>query len=155
MDQLAAPEGNAEAHEAERDLSLALFEVAANALGLIVLAWQLDDELVCFSNGWAQRAHGVERLTYLDSMEARALIHPNDHAELDAAISRSLDKSHPIVDTSFRLRMPSGWLPVRARCRATAFDEGGRITRIVAMLTEENEADAIRLMQKRGQSDTL
>jgi hypothetical protein len=155
MDGLGAGEEDAQAHEAERDLSLALFEVAAKALDLIVLVWQLDDDLVCFSSGWARRAHGVERLTYLDSMAVRALIHPNDHAELDAAIGRSLDKSHAIVDTSFRLRMPSGWLPVRARCRATAFDEGGRITRIVAMLTEENEAEAIRLMQKRGQNDAF
>ena len=143
MDRPGVGEEDAEAYGAERDLSLALFEVAANALNLIVMIWQLDDDLICFSSGWARRVHGVERLTYLDSMEVRALIHPNDHAELDAAISRSLDKSHTIVTTRFRIRMPSGWLPVRARCRATAFDEGGRITRIVVMLTEENEAESI------------
>jgi len=151
MDGLTSGEEDAQAHKAERDLSLALFELAANALDLIVLVWQLDDDLVCFSSRWAQHAHGVERLTYLDSMEVRALIHPNDHAELDAAISRCLDRGHAIVNTSFRIRMPSGWLPVRARCRATTFDEGGRVTRIVALLTEEKEVDAIRLLQKRGE----
>jgi hypothetical protein len=155
MDGLASGEEDAQAHGAERDLSLALFELAADALDLIVMVWQLDDDLVCFSSRWAQRAHGVERLTYLDSMEARALIHPNDHVELDAAISRALDRGHTIVNTRFRMRIPSGWLPVRARCRATTFDEGGRVTRIVAMLAVENEADAIRLVQERDSRDAL
>ena len=50
--------------------------------------------------------------------------------------------------------MPSGWLPVRARLRAMAFDEGGRVTRIVAMLTEARDADA-RLPQQREQRDAL
>lgn len=155
MDGLASGEEIAQAHEAERDLSLALFELAADALDLIVMVWQLDDDLVCFSSRWAQRAHGVERLTYLDSMEARALIHPNDHVELDAAISRSLDRDHAIVNTRFRMRMRSGWLPLRVRCRATAFDEGGRVTRIVAMLAVENEAEALRLVQERSRHDAL
>ena len=155
MDRLASGEEDAQAQRAERDLSLAMFELAADVLDLIVMVWQLDDDLVCFSKHWAQRAHGVERLTYLDSMEARALIHPNDQVKLDAAISRALDRGHVIVNTSFRMRMPSGWLPLRGRCRATAFDEGGRVTRIVAMLEEENEIKPIRLVQKRDQRDPL
>jgi hypothetical protein len=150
MDRLIPSEEDAQAYKAEHDLSLALFELAADALDLIVLVWQLEDDLICFSKRWAQRAHGVERLTYLDSMEVRALIHPNDHAELDTAIEGCLRPSHPVVDTSFRIRMPSGWLPVRARCRATTFDQGGRVTRIVAMLCEETEVDAIQLVQTRG-----
>ena len=74
------------AHQAQHDLSLALLELAADALDLIVVVWQLEDDLVCLSSQWAQRAHGMERLTYLNSMDVRALIHPNDHAELDGAI---------------------------------------------------------------------
>jgi PAS domain-containing protein len=145
MEGLDSGEDRSQEQRAERDLSLALLELAADALELIVVVWQLEDDLVCFSSHWAQRAHGVEKITYLDSMEVRALIHPNDHFDLDAAIANCLDGSSTIVNTRFRVRMPSGWLPLRARCRATTFDEGGRVTRIVAMLTEETERDAIRL----------
>ena len=57
------------------------------------------------------------------------------------------DGTSTIVSASFRIRMPSAWLPVSARCRAIAFDECGRVTRIVAMLTEIRELDAIRQLQ--------
>ena len=154
MDGPNPSEDEVPAKQAEHDLSLALLELAADALDLIVVIWQLEDDLVCFSSRWAQRAHGVERLTYLESMEVRALIHPNDHAELDAAIDRCLDGASVIVNASFRIRMPSAWLPVRARCRAIAFDEGGRVTRIVAMLTEIKAFDAIRKLQGRDRPDT-
>lgn len=155
MDGLTSDDDNdLPAHEAQHDLSLALLELAADALDLIVVVWQLEDDLVCVSSQWAQRAHGVERLTYLDSMDVRALIHPNDHAELDGAIHGCLGAGRKIIDTGFRIRMPSGWLPVRARLRAMAFDEGGRVTRVVAMLTEARDADA-RLPQQREQRDAL
>lgn len=106
MDGSTSGEDDVPARQAEHDLSLALLELAADALDLIVVIWQLEDDLVCFSSRWAQRAHGVDRLTYLESMEVRALIHPNDHAELDAAIDRCLDGTSAIVNASFRIRMP-------------------------------------------------
>ena len=140
---------------ARRDMALALLELAADTLELIVVVWQMEDDLVCFNQGWGQRAHAAERLTYLSSMEARALIHPNDHGALDAAIDGCVHGGGNIVNTSFRIRMPSGWLPVRARLRATAFDEGGRITRLVALLTEITEPAAVRLLQKNDQSNML
>ena len=155
MDELDSDEDGMRAQQAAHDLSLSLIELAADALDLIVVIWELEDELVCFSNRWAQRAHGVDRPTYLETMEVRALIHPNDHAELDAAIDRCLDNTGTIVQASFRIRLPSGWLPVHARCRAMAFDEGGRVTRIVAMLTEIKDFDAIRKLKKRDQRDLL
>ncbi len=155
MDELPSDEDAIQAQNAGRDLALSLVELAADALDLIVVVWELDDNLVCFSSRWAQRAHGVDRLTYLDAMEVRALIHPNDHAELDAMIDRCLDGTSTIVSASFRIRMPSAWLPVSARCRAMAFDECGRVTRIVAMLTEIREFDAIRKLQRRDQRDSL
>ena len=145
MEGLDSGEDRLQEQRAERDLSLALLELAADALELIVVVWQLDDDLVCFSRHWAQRLHGVEKITYLDSMEVRALIHPNDHLELDTAIAECLDGNSTIVNTRFRVRTRAGWLPLRARCRATTFDEGGRVTRIVALLTEEKERDVIRL----------
>jgi diguanylate cyclase (GGDEF)-like protein len=155
MDGFTSNNDDLPAHEAQHDLSLALLELAADALDLIVVVWQLEDDLVCFSSRWAQRAYGIERLTYFNSMEVRALIHPNDHTELDHAIQGCLDGSSKIINTSLRVRMPSGWLPVRARCRAIAFDEGGRVTRIVAMLTEAREPDALGALQKRHQQDAL
>jgi diguanylate cyclase (GGDEF)-like protein len=155
MDGLTSNDDDLPAKRAEHDLSLALLELAADALELIVVVWELEDELVCVSSRWAQRAYGVERLTYLETMEARALIHPNDHPGLDTAIHGCLDGSGRIVNTSFRIRMPSGWLPVRARLRAMAFDEGGRVTRIVAMMTEIREPDALRDLQGNDQRHTL
>ncbi len=133
---------------AERDLSLSLLELATNALDVIVMVWQLDDDMVCLSGSWALRAHGAARLTYLDSMAMRALVHPNDHADIDAAIHRCLTGGNKIVNANFRIRMPSGWLPVSARGRAMVFDDGGRVTRIVAILTEITDADAIALLKK-------
>ena len=155
MDKFGSGEDGMRWQQAAHDLSLSLIELAADALDLIVVIWQLEDELVCFSNRWAQRAHGVDRPTYLETMEVRALIHPNDHAELDAAIDSCLDNTGTIVQASFRIRLPSGWLPVHARCRAMAFDEGGRVTRIVAMLTEIKEFEALRKLKKRDQRDLL
>ena len=135
--------------EAERDLSLSLLELATNALDLIVMVWQLDDDMVCLSGGWALRAHGAAQRTYLDSMAMRALVHPNDHADIDAAVHHCLTSGNQIVNANFRIRMPSGWLPVSARGRAMVFDDGGRVTRIVAILTEITDADAIALLKKQ------
>ena len=67
MDELPSDEDAIQAQEAAHDLSLSLVELAADALDLIVVVWQLDDDLVCFSSRWPQRAHGVDRLTYLDA----------------------------------------------------------------------------------------
>jgi diguanylate cyclase (GGDEF)-like protein len=155
MDEVPPDENDMSAQNADHDLSLSLIELAADALDLIVVIWELEDDLVCFSSRWAQRAHGLDRRTYLEAREVRALIHPNDHAELDAMIDRCLDGTSTIVNASFRIRMPSSWLPVQARCRATAFDEGGRVTRIVAMLTEIKEFEALRKLQRRDQRDSL
>ena len=134
--------------QAERDLSLSMLALATNALDMIVMVWQLDDDLVCLSGSWALRAHGSARMTYLDSMAMRALVHPNDHAEIDAAIHGCLTGDNGIVSVSFRVRMPSGWIPFRARGRAMVFDEGGRVTRIVATLTEITDTGAIALLKK-------
>jgi diguanylate cyclase (GGDEF)-like protein len=155
MDELPSDEDELQARNAGHDLALSLAGLAVDALELILVVWELEDNLVCFSSRWAKRAHGADHLTYLDAMEVRALIHPNDHAELDAMIDRCLDGTGSIVNAGFRIRMPSGWLPVSARCRAMAFDEGGRVTRIVAMLTEIREFDAIRKLQRRDQRDSL
>ncbi|MDB5757475.1 MAG: hypothetical protein JWM30_764 [Burkholderia sp.] len=155
MDGPTSDEDDLPEQAARHDLSLALLELAADTLELIVVVWQMEDDLVCFNQGWGQRAHAAERLTYLSSMEARALIHPNDHGALDTAIDGCLHGGGSIVDTSFRIRMPSGWLPVRARLRAMAFDEGGRVTRLVALLTEITEPDALRLLQKNDRSNML
>ncbi len=146
MDGYKSGNDDLPAQEAAHDMSLALLELAADALDLIVVVWQLDDDLVCFSSRWSQRAHGIEQLTYLDSMEVRALIHPNDHARLDAAMQECKADASAKVHVDFRIRMPAGWLPVHARFRAIAFDEDGRITRIVAMLTEIKDRERIRLL---------
>lgn len=134
---------------ADRDLSLALLELAADTLDLIVLVWQLDDDLVCLSGRWAQRTQGLARLTYMDGMAMRALLHPNDHAEIDAAIHACLTGVDRIVSVNCRIRMPSGWLPVSVRGRAMVFDEGGRVTRIVAILTEISDAEEMDLLYQR------
>lgn len=142
------------AQEAAQDMSRALLELAADALDLIVVVWQMDEDLVCFSSRWSQRAGGVDRLTYLDSMEVRALIHPNDHAELDAAIAACSHDTDMVVNADFRIRTPSGWMPVHARFRAIAFDDG-RITRIVAVLTEIKEQERILLLQRHDLTNVL
>lgn len=148
MSQGTSGEDHFRDDRAERDLSLSLLELATSALGVIVMVWQLDDDLVCLSGSWALRTHGSARLTYLDSMAMRALVHPNDHAEIDVAIHNCLTGGNAIVSVNFRVRMPSGWLPVSARGRAMVFDDGGRVTRIVATLTEITDTDAIALLKK-------
>jgi len=94
--------------KADRGLSLCLLERAAEAVGVIVLVWQLDDELICLSDHWAKRVYGSSRLTYLDPMAMRALIHPNDHLALDSAVASCLLDGDRIVDVDLRLRTPSG-----------------------------------------------
>jgi diguanylate cyclase (GGDEF)-like protein len=155
MDGLDSDGEDLPGQEAQHDLALAMLEMAADALDLIVVVWQLEDDLVCLSSGWAQRAYGMERPTYLSGMEMRALIHPNDHSGLDSAMGSCLDGSSKIVNTSFRIRMPSGWLPIHARCRGMAFDRGGRVTRIVATLTEAGQADALALMAQHDRQEAL
>jgi hypothetical protein len=68
------------------DLSICLLELAAEALDLIVLVWQLYDEVVCFSDRWAMRVRGSSHLIYIGPMTMRALIHPSDHPALDSAV---------------------------------------------------------------------
>jgi hypothetical protein len=141
--------------EADNDLSLCLLELAAEALDLIVLVWQLDDEVVCLSDRWAMRVHGSSHLTYLDPMAMRALIHPNDHLALDSAVQSCLFGGNRIVSVNLRLRTPSGWLPVTARGRATAFNSAGNATRIVASLTEITHSGGIEALRRRDSSATV
>ena len=149
MNQDSSDEDDSTAYDDERDLTLQLADMAVDALDVIVMVWQLEDDVVCLSKRWAQRTRGAAQLTYLDSMAMRALVHPNDHADIDAAIHACIANGRDIVDVRFRLRMPYGWLPVSSRGRAMSFDQGERVTRIVAMLTEITDAGAIRRLQQR------
>ena len=71
MDTLPPDENDMSAQNADHDLSLSLIELAADALDLIVVIWELEDDLVCFSSRWAQRAHGVDRRTYLEAENSK------------------------------------------------------------------------------------
>jgi hypothetical protein len=135
--------------EADGTFSLCLLALAADALDVIVLVWQLDDEVICLSNEWAMRVQGSSRLTYLDPMAMRALIHPNDHPALDSALGSCLRGGNCICSVNLRLRTPSGWLPVTARGRATAFSDTGHVTRIVASLTEITHPYGIDALRRR------
>ena len=154
MSQDSSDQDDSTGYGDERDMALHLVDLAVDALDVIVAVWQLEDDVVCLSSRWAQRTRGKAELTYLDSMGMRALIHPNDHADIDAAIHDCIANGHHIVDARFRLRMPYGWLPVSSRGRAISFDKGDRVTRIVAMLTEITDAGAIRRLQQRDLAAT-
>ena len=116
-----------------REITASVLELVGNALETTSVIWQIEDDLVCILRPAAASEQADTAPVYLDSMAARALLHPNDHGELNAALSRCLSRSMPIVTVDLRIRTPEGWLPCTARMRGTAFDEGGHITRIVAM----------------------
>jgi diguanylate cyclase (GGDEF)-like protein len=127
-----------------------MLELVGNTLETTFVIWQIEDDLVCILRPPATSQEGVTAPVYLDSMAARALLHPNDHGELNAAISRCLARNMPVVTINFRVRTPEGWLPVTARMRGMAFDEGGHITRLVAMLHPLADAAAVQALQERG-----
>ncbi|MFL6716907.1 MAG: hypothetical protein ACJ8G3_11160, partial [Burkholderiaceae bacterium] len=126
-----------------------MLALVCRALETTTVIWQIEDDLVCIQRHGGEVGHGDTVPTYLQSMEARALLHPNDHEELNAAIGRCLGRDMPIVTADLRVRRPEGWLPVTARMRGMAFDEGGHITRIVAMLHPITHGAALQALRER------
>ena len=126
-----------------------MLALVCGALETTTVIWQIEDDLVCIQRHAGEAERGDTVPTYLQSMEARALLHPNDHEELNAAISRCLGRDMPIVTVDLRVRRPEGWLPVTARMRGMAFDEGGHITRIVAMLHPIAHDAALQALRER------
>lgn len=111
-----------------------VLEFVGSALETTSAIWQIEDNLVCIVRPAAAPGQGDATPVYLESMAARALLHPDDHGELNAALSRCLARNMPVVSVDLRVRGPEGWMPFSARLRGTAFEEGGHITRVVAML---------------------
>ena len=141
--------------EADREMSASLLEFVTEALETVVAVWQIEDDLVCILRHWGQRGQQDPKPTYLDAMSVRALLHPNDHGELNAAISRCLCRSMPVVEVDLRVRGPEGWLPVTVRMRGTAFDENGPITRVVAMLHPIKDEATLRALQLRDRPQAV
>lgn len=131
------------------EMAASVLELVSSVLGTTTVIWQIEDDLVCILRHAAGSEHGNAVPTYLESMAARALIHPNDHGELNAAISRCLARNLPIVTVDLRLRASEGWTPVTAHMRGMAFDEGGHITRIVGMLHPIANGAALQALQGR------
>lgn len=137
------------AHGADSALTATMRELACGALETTTVIWQIEDDLVCIVPPVSGQEQEKSVPAYLESMAARALLHPNDHAELNAAVSRCLARNMPIVTVDLRVRTPEGWLPVTARMRGMAFDEGGHITRIVAMLHPVTSGAALQALSGR------
>lgn len=135
-----------------REIAASVLELVSNALETTTVIWQIEDDLVCILRHGEASQQNDPVPTYLESMEARALLHPNDHDELNAAISRCLARNMPVVTVDLRVRTPEGWEPVTARMRGMAFDEGGHITRIVAMLHPITNGAALQALHGRDRS---
>ena len=135
--------------ESSAGLSLSLLSLVAEALEVIAVVWQLEDDLVCIGRRWTDHGNGVDDPVYLDAMAARALVHPNDHAELDSALAECLSGSRHRASVDLRVRTASGGAAVQARLRGVAFDDGGRTTRVLGMLHPLLEAGALAALQQR------
>jgi diguanylate cyclase (GGDEF)-like protein len=149
MNQRNSGESGALIHESDRELNVSVLELVSNALETTVVIWQIEDDLVCVLRYPPAAQQDDSTPAYLDAMSARAMLHPNDHDELNAAISRCLSRQLPIVTVNLRVRTPEGWVPVMARMRGMAFDEGGHITRIVAMLHRITDTATLQALQGR------
>ena len=133
------------------EIAASVRELVSSVLETTSVIWQIEDNLVCVLHHAAGPEKGNAVPIYLDAMAARAFLHPNDHSELNAAISRCLARNMPIVNVDLRVRTPEGWLPVMACMRGMAFDEGGHITRIVAMLHPMTNGAALQAFAARDQ----
>ncbi len=149
MNHVGSGQGDDLSTESGREMAASVLELVSNALETTTVIWQIEDDLVCILSHGAAAQQDDTAPTYLDSMAARALLHPNDHGELNAAISRCLARNMPIVTVDFRIRALEGWLPVTARMRGMAFDEGGHVTRIVAMLHPIANGASLQALQGR------
>lgn len=149
MNERSSGESDALSHEPDRELAGSALELVNNALETTVVIWQIEDDLVCILHHLPAPQQYDTKPAYMDAMSTRALLHPNDHGELNAAISRCLARHMPIVTVDVRVRTPKGWSPVTARMRGMAFDEGGHITRIVAMLHPITDTAALQALQGR------
>lgn len=149
MHQDGADDNHACSGESGREIASSLLELVNNALETIVAVWQVEDDLVCLLKHVPAPQQDAGTPFYLDAMSARALIHPNDHAELNTVIGRCLSRAMPIVSACLRVRIATGWLPVTAQLRGMAFDDGGPISRIVAMMHPITDPAVLRMLRER------
>ena len=110
-----------------------LFNIAAESVGLIVMVWELQQDRIHYSDQWAVLTGCSRPEGSLTAAELRAMMHPDDLANLNETIVLCLKGVSQFYDAEVRVRGASGqWVWLAARGRVLERDAAQRALRLVA-----------------------
>lgn len=110
-----------------------LLSTVGEAVGLIVMVWELDQHKIFASEQWAALVGGPAGATCIEQASMLTYLHPDDIAAFDRAIVGCLKGDDSFYDAEIRVRAHSGewhWLSVRGR--VTVRNAARRATRMLA-----------------------
>ena len=117
-----------------------LFSTVAESIGLIVMVWDLSEDVIHFSDQWSVltgRPAGVQSMT---PAQFGATIHVDDLAALNATILHCLKGRETFYDAEIRVwRQSREWQWLSVRGRVVARDAERRATRVVATFMDASD----------------
>jgi PAS domain S-box-containing protein len=111
--------------------------LAAQAGKMYAYDWDVATDVIVRSPD-ASNVLGAQCGASLTRQELRARIHPDDRALFDASVSERTPE-HPDVQISYRFLRPDGSVVCLEKTAHASFDEGGRLVRMIGMVTDITE----------------
>jgi PAS domain S-box-containing protein len=142
-----------ERQSTERELreSEERFRLAAQAGKMFAYEWDAKTDRLVRSEESAQIL-GIDASTSITGQQILARVHPDDRQILASAIAR-LSPEKPTLEIRYRMVRPDGTVVWVGRSSRAHFDEQGRITRVVGMVSDITERkvveDALSRLSRR------
>ncbi len=143
--------------KAEQDLAAEhdRLELVLASVGLGTWDWRLREDELGLDEGWGNlTGYSSDEVELMTMARWRALIHPEDQREVDAAAQRSITGAASVFDLEYRVRHRDGhWVWIRERGHVVERDESGIATHMMGTHEVIDELKAAQAAQRASEAN--